>query len=47
MFFKKVTGEKIQIRNCINLAVYNYMRTVVPMLIVAAFIETYITPHLA
>ena len=47
MFFRKVTGEKVSIRNCINLAIYYYMRTVVPMLIVAAFIETYITPHFA
>jgi stage II sporulation protein M len=47
MFFKRVTGERISIRSCIDTAIHCYMRTVIPMLLIAAFIETYITPHIA
>ncbi len=47
MFFKRVRGERISIRECIRTAVVVYAKTVIPMLLLAAFVETFITPRVA
>ncbi len=47
IFLKRVRGERISIRSCIDRAIHSYMRTVIPMLLIAAFIEAFVTPHLA
>jgi len=47
MFYRRITGDRISIRSCIDVALSYYFRVVVPMLIVAAFVEAYITPHFA
>lgn len=47
MFLKKITGSDVSIGNCMELAIRYYLKTVIPMLIVAAFVETFITPHLS
>lgn len=47
MFYRRITGDRISIKTCINAALNYYFRIVVPMLVIAAFVEAYITPHLA
>ena len=47
MLIRKMTGSKVSISDCIEQAIRYYLKTVVPMLIIAAFVETFITPHLS
>ncbi len=47
MFYRRITGDSISIKACISIALNHYFKIIVPMLIVAAFVEAYITPHLA
>ncbi len=47
MFLKKITGSNVSLGECVERAIRFYVKTVIPMLIVAAFVETFITPHLS
>ncbi len=47
MFFKKITGDNVSMSECIKEAIRVFFKTVVPMLIIAAFVETFITPRIA
>jgi stage II sporulation protein M len=43
-FIRKLRGHKINLREDFKMAVKACIRTVIPMLLVAAFVETFITP---
>ncbi len=43
-FFKKLRGENLNIREDFNFAVKECIRKVIPLLLVAALIETFVTP---
>ncbi len=47
MVLKKMAGKDVSLGECIDMAVRAYIKTVVPLLLVAAFVETFITPHIA
>jgi stage II sporulation protein M len=47
MFYNRVRGNESSIKPYVMHALRQYLRIVVPMLFVAAFVETYITPLLA
>jgi uncharacterized membrane protein SpoIIM required for sporulation len=47
MFYRRITGDSVSIRRCVAYALNRYFRIIVPMLIVAAFIEAYVTPYIA
>ncbi len=47
MALKKAAGKDVSLRECIERTVRAYVKTVVPLLLVAAFVETFITPHIA
>jgi stage II sporulation protein M len=47
MFYNRVRGHETSIKPYVLHALVQYLKIVLPMLLVAAFIETYITPLLA
>ncbi len=47
MFFERLRGKDVSMKEMIKEAVSKFVRTVLPMLLIAAFIEAYITPMLA
>jgi len=47
MFFEKLRGKDVSMNEMVGEAISKFVKTVVPMLLVSAFVEAYITPMLA
>ncbi len=45
--FDRVRGKDVNISQCLKKALMVYLKVVLPMLLIAAFVETYITPIIA
>jgi len=46
MLIWKMRGKKVSIKGCMKYLITNYIKIILPMLVVAALVETYITPFI-
>ena len=47
MLIWKMKGREISLLNCIRYSITQYVKIIIPMLIIAALVETYITPFIS
>lgn len=46
MLIWKMRGKEVSVINCIKYSIKQYIKVIIPMLIVAALVETYVTPFI-